>query len=214
MTLFVLLVPLLASARDGKMPQPVEALAATNTPTQVIVSLPTDIPSSPIPTETVVPASPTPSRMQFSVRNAKWEVKVLDVEKPYRVYLGVDSSSGSDIIYSPGAGNMFLGLGIKVTDFSGSDARMKWSDVYLVNKYQDRWYPVWGVYKPFNAALDPLTLEIMHTDQVHPDFDPDAHFSLSDNGYLRVIFQLPRDNLYYYFGFADLPRIEINWRYY
>jgi len=51
-------------------------------------------------------------------------------------------------------------------------------------------------------------------DQVHPDFDPDAHFYLSDNGYVRVIFQLPRDNLYYYFGFADLQLIEINWRYY
>jgi hypothetical protein len=212
--LFFLLATLLSSAHDVTAPQPVAALAATDAPTEVIELLATEAPALPTPTENVVPASPTPSRMEFSVKNDSMEVKVLGIEKPHQVYLGIDSSSGTDIIHNPGAGNMFLGLGIKVTNFTGSDILMKWSDVYLVNKYQDKWYPVWGVYKPFNAALDPLTIEIMSSDQVHPDFDPDAQFYLSDNGYMRVIYQLPRDNLYYYFGLADLPQIEINWRYY
>jgi hypothetical protein len=212
--LFVLLAPLLASARDATAPQPVAALAATDLPTEVTVPSPTDAPALPMPTETIIPATPTPSRMEFSVENASMQVKVLDIERPHQVDLGVDSSLGTDLIYNPGAGNMFLGLGIKVTNFEGSDILMKWSEVYLVNKYQDKWYPVWGVYKQTNTAMDPLTIEILKFDQVHPDFDPDAHFYLSDNGYVRVIFQLPRDNLYYFFGFADLPLIEINWRYY
>jgi hypothetical protein len=33
---------------------------------------------------------------------------------------------------------------------------------------------------------------------------------LGDNGYLRVIFRVPRDNDYYSLAFADLPLIEIN----
>jgi hypothetical protein len=211
--LFFLLATLLASAHDVTASQPVAALAGTDGPTEVITPLPTSTPTIVMPTATLIPATPTPSRMEFSVRNASVEVRVLGIEKPHQVFLGIDSSSGTDIIYHPGAGNMFLGLGIKVTNFTGSDILMKWSDVYLVNKYQDKWYPVWGAYKPFNAALDPLTIEILKSDQVHPDFDPDAHFYLSDNSYVRVIFQIPRDNLYYYFGFADLPQIEINWRY-
>ena len=212
--MFVLLATILSSARDVTAPQPVAALAATEVPTEAITPLPTESPSLPLPIKTVIPASPTPSRIEFPVKSASLEVKVLGIERPHQVFLGIDSSSGTDIIYNPGAGNMFLGLGIKVANFEGSAIPMKWSDVYLVNKYQDKWYPTWGVYKPFNAAMDPLTIEILKSDQVHPDFDPNAHFDLSHNGFLRVIFRVPRDNLYYFFGFADLPQIEINWRYY
>jgi len=212
--MFILVGTLLASAREITAPHPVAALAATDAPTEVIAPLPTEAPALPIATEMIVPASPTPSRMEFSVQNASMEVKVLDIEKPHQVYLGFDSNSGSELIINPGPENMFLGLGIKVSNFTGADIPMKWSDVYLVNKYQDKWYPVWGAYKKTNAAMDPLTIEILQADQVHPDFDPDAYFHASDNGYVRAIFRVPRDNLYYFFGLADLPLIEINWRYY
>jgi hypothetical protein len=148
------------------------------------------------------------------VQNASLEVKILDVEKPYRVHLGIDPYHGTELSFTPGAGHMFLGLGIKVKNLTGADITFKWTDLYLTNKYQDKWYPSWAAYQPTNAAMDPLTVEIVKYDEVHPDFDPDAHFYASDNGFVRVIFRVPKDNLYYFFGMADLPLIEINWRYY
>ena len=205
---------LLSSAHAINSPQAFAAPAATNAPPEIIAYVPTNTPDLPLPTETRIPASPTPSRIEFAVQNASLQAKIVAVEKPYRIHLGVDSKLGTEIVYNPGPGNMFLGLGIKVANVTGSHIRMKWSSLYVVNKYQEKWYPVWGVYKKINTVMDPLTLKILQADQVHPDVNWNASFDLSHNGYLRLIFQLPRDNLYYYFGFADLPQIEINWRYY
>jgi hypothetical protein len=211
--LFVMVGSLLASACSAAEAQPVQALAATDAPTEIVAPPSTDT-ALPVPADTLVPGSPTPSRIEFSVQNASMEVKVLEVEKPYRVHLGIDPNLGTELTFTPGAGNMFLGLGVRVRNLTGTDIPMKWSDVYLVNKYGDKWYPTWGAYEQTNAAMDPLTVEIVKYDEVHPDFDPDAHFYASDNGFVRVIFRIPRDNLYYFFGIADLPLIEINWRYY
>lgn len=204
--LFVLLGTLLVSACSVAPAEPVKALAA-NTPT---VEANTPLP---MPTETLS-ASPTPSRMEFSVQNASLEVKVLDIERPHIVDLGIAANLGTELIYTPGAGNMFLSLGVKVSNATGSDMPLKWTDIYLINKYQDKWYPIWGAYEKTNTVMDPLTVKILEFDHVDADFDPDARLYLSDNGYLRVIFRVPKDNLYYYFGFTDLPLIEINWRYY
>jgi hypothetical protein len=205
--LFVLLGTLLSSACSTAAAKPVEALAGTDAPVAA------NVPSS-VPAAELSPAAPTPTRMEFSVENARLVVKVMDIEKPHQVYLGVDNNLGTDIYFKPGEGNMFLGVGIKVTNLTGADIPFKWTDIYLVNKYQDKWYPVFGAYKNTNSAMDSSTVEILQYDQVHPDFDPDAHFYAADNGYARVVFRVPRDNLYYFFGFADLPLIEINWRYY
>jgi len=208
--LFVLLGALLLSACGVTEPQSVEALGGTDAPAEVNTQ-------APLPTEELSPASPgspTPSRMEFPVQNASFEVKVIDIARSHQVDLGIDNNLGTELIYTPGAGNMFLTLGIKVSNLTGSDITLKWTDIYLVNKYQDKWYPVFGAYRATNAAMDPLTVQILEFDQVHPDFDPDAHFYAADNGYVRVVFRIPRDNLYYFFGFADLPMIEINWRYY
>jgi hypothetical protein len=145
---------------------------------------------------------------RYPAESARLQMEVVDIEKPYQIYLSDNQ------IFAPGKGKMFLGLGIRVTNLTGADIPFKWTDIYIVNKYQDKWYPVFGAYKNTNSALDSSTVEILQYDQVHPDFDPDAHFYAADNGYARVIFRVPRDNLYYFFGFADLPLIEINWRYY
>jgi hypothetical protein len=158
------------------------------------------------PTATFIPASPTPSRIEFSVQNDRFEVRVVEVERPTHV------NPGGGTVFTPGEGYMFLGLGIKVTNLTGADVPLKWSDIYLINKYQDKWYPMWGAYQKTNKVLDPLTVEILEF-EVHPEIDPDANIFMSDNGYLRAIYRLPKDNLYYYFGFADLPLIEINYRY-
>jgi hypothetical protein len=211
--LFVMVGSLLVSACSATAAQPVQALAATDASTEVVAPPSTDA-VLPETTDTLAPASPAVSRIDFAVQNASFEVKVLEVEKPYRVNLGIDPVLGTELTFTPGAGNMFLGLGVRVRNLTGADITMKWSDIYLVNKYQDKWYPTWGAYLPTNTPVDPLTVEIVKYDEVHPDFDPDAHFYASDNGFVRVLFRIPRDNLYYFFGFADLPQIEINWRYY
>ena len=217
--LFVILVVLLgtlsASACSTVAAEPVQALAATEAPVVIVTDPATEVVApSALPTDTVVPASPTASRIEFPVSNARLEVKIIDVEKPYRVDLGIDPTLGTPLTFTAGPGNMFLGLGIRVKNLSGSDITFKWTDIYLTNKYGEKWYPTWGAYQDTNAAMDPLTVEIVKYDQVHPDFDPDAHFYASDNGFARVIFRIPRDNLYYFLGFSDLPLIEINWRYY
>lgn len=218
--LLILIGTMLVSGCSGAAPQPVAALAAaTDTPQVIAPVVPTEAPAEVIapaaaPTEIIAPSAPTPTRMQFAVQNDSLEIKVVGIERPHIVDLGIDANLDSQLVFTPGEGNMFLSLGIKVTNKTGSDIPLKWTDVYIVNKYEDKWYPVWGVYKKTNTAIDPLTIEILEFDQVHPDFDPDAHMYVSDNGYLRVIFQIPRDNLYYYFGMTDLPLIEINWRYY
>jgi len=217
--LFILLGTLLVSAYGITAAKLVQALAATNataegyTPlllwtettqvnTAALIPTLTNTPS-PMPTKTAIPASATPSRMEFPVQDASLEIQVIGIKRPYHVYLG------DDLIYDPGEGNMFLELGINVINFTDSDIPLKWSDVYLINKYQDKWYPVWGAYEKTNLVIDPFTVAIPRL-VVDPKTRPDARIYLGDNGYLRAIFRLPRDNYYYYFSFADLPLIEIN----
>jgi len=211
--LFVLLGTLLVSGCGVKAVEPVVALAATNAQAESNAAASTVAPAevdtplpAPAPAEVDSAEAPAPVRMIYSVNNDRFEVKVLGLEWPTNA-----NPDGKSFLY-PGPGNMFLGLGIKVTNLTGSDVDLKWDQVYLVNKYQDKFYPTWGAYKQTNKFVDPLTIEVLEF-EVHPDYDPDAHIYLGDNGFMRVIFRLPKDNLYYYFGFADLPLIEINWRY-
>lgn len=205
--LLILLGTLLVSACGVAEAQPVQALAGTTSTVEANTPVP-------LPTETLVSTYPTPSRMELAVQNSSLEVKVLAVETPYIVDLNMAANLSNELVFTPGAGNIFLTLGVKVSNLTGSDIPLKWADIYLVNKYQDKWYPVWGAYKKSNVIIDPLTIKIVEFDQVSPDYDPDAHLYLGDNGYLRVIFRVPKDNLYYFFSIIDTPAIEINWRYY
>jgi hypothetical protein len=127
--LFVLLGTMLVSACSTTAPQSVAALAATEEPTGAE-------PVSPLPAQQLNPVdggAPTPTRMEFSVENAQLVVKVMDIEKPHQVYLGVDNNLGTDIFFKPGEGHMFLGVGIKVSNLTGADLPFKWTDIYLVN---------------------------------------------------------------------------------
>jgi hypothetical protein len=216
LVLLILLGAVLASGCGVKPVESAQALAAEEA-TATTAPLPTDtaaVEILPAPTDTLPASSPTPSRIEFPVQNDSMTAQIMGVETPFRVYLGKDAVQGTDLFFSPGEGNFFLGLGIKVSNLTGADIPLKWSDVYITNKFQDRWYPVWGTYEDTNSTIDPLGVEILAFDQVNPDFDPDAHFYVGDNGYVRVIFQLPKDNLHYFFGISDLPMIEINWKYY
>jgi len=209
--LFVLLGTLLVSGCGVKAVGPVLALEAANAPADANATLPAVVPAeevAPLPETTELPTeeSSAPVRMIYSVENERLEAKVLGLEWPTHA-----NPDGKSFLY-PGPGNMFLGLGIKVNNLTGSDIDLKWDQVYLTNKYQEKWYPTWGAYKQTNKYIDPLTIEVLEF-EVHPDYDADAHVYLGENGYMRAIFRIPRDNLYYYFGIADLPVIEINWRY-
>jgi hypothetical protein len=200
----------LVSACSLMAVEPVEALAEptaivdhTPSPVPTVTPIPATPTPSPIPTETPIPATPTPSLMEFAVQNDRLEVQVIKIEKPYQVHLS------DDLIFFPGDGNMFLDLGIKVTNLTDANIPFHWSDIYLVNKYQTKWYPVWGAYEKTNLVIDPLSIAIRQF-QVDPLVQPDARIYLGVNGYMRLIFRLPKDNYYYYFRFADLPLIEID----
>lgn len=213
--LFILLGVFVLSACNAAAAQPVQALAATEAATEVVAPVITDAPAVvSAPTEIVVPGSPEPGRIEFPVSNGSLEVKVVDIDKVYSVYLGQDPVLGTDIRHAPGEGNMFLDIGIRVRNTTGSDLPMKWSEIYVTNKHGDKWYPTWGGYRETGSLVDPLTIEILKYDQVHPDYDPDAHYYIGGVGFVRAIFRLPRTNLYYFFGFGDLPQIEIKNIYY
>jgi hypothetical protein len=189
----VLLVVLLVSACN---------VTAAEVNARVPIAMPATGTSSPRPTQTLTPASPTPSRLEFPIQDASLEIQIMDIERPHQVYLSDNQ------IFTTGEGNLFLGLGIRVTNLTDSDIEFNWSDIYLTNKYEDKWYPIWGAYKKTNLMVDPLGIQI-HQFKVDSKDRPDAHIYLGDNGYLRVIFRLPRDNHYYYLSFADLPLLEI-----
>jgi hypothetical protein len=194
------------------MPVPTNTLAEMNTPVpaNTLAEMNTPVPTNPPaeintpvppPTETLILESPTPVRMGFTVQNASFEVKVIAVEKPFRVYPGGDS------FFTPGKGNMFLDLGIKVSNLTGSDTLVNWSDIYLANKHQERWYPTWGAYQETSAGIDSLTVNVREF-----EIDPTAHVFFGNNGYLRLIYRVPKDETYYYFGFLDLPLTEIDYK--
>jgi hypothetical protein len=210
--LFVLLGTLLVSACGVRAGEPVMALVANNAPAQeVSAPVPAQAPAEvntplPAPVEEPAAEAPKPTRMIYSVQNEELEVKVLGLEWPTHA-----NPDGYSFIY-PGPGNMFLGLGVKINNLTGADYDLKWDQVYLANKYGEKFYPMWGAYKQTNMFVDPLTIKVLEF-EVHPDYDPDAHIYLGGSGFIRAIFRLPYDNLYYYFGVADLPLIEINWRY-
>jgi hypothetical protein len=208
---FIVLWTLLVSAGSVAAVKAVEVRVVASAtvenpavPTPTATRIPATPTSSPIPTATSVPATATPSRMDLPVGNARVQIEVLDIERPYQMHLS------DSLIFAPGEGKMFLGLGIKVTNLTDSDIPFKWNEIYLLSKYQDRWYPVWGAYKKTNIAIDPLGIEIRQL-KVGPNDQPTAHIYFGDNGYLRAIFHLPRDNDYYYLAFADLPVIEIDY---
>ena len=200
----------LVSACSVAAVKSVEALMVTtgtaerNTPMPTETRIPVNPTPSAIPTATSIPATPTPSRMGFPVRNSRFQIEVVDLERPYQIYLS------DDLTFAPGKGKMFLGVGIKLTNLTDAEIPFKWNEMYLMNKYQDRWYPVWGAYKKTNLVIDPLGIEIRPF-KIDSRDQPDARIYFGDNGYLRAIFRLPRDNHYYYLAFADLPRIEINY---
>jgi hypothetical protein len=156
------------------------------------------------PTVTAIPATSTPSRMDLPVENGGLQIEVVDLEQPYQLYLGADS------VFTPGPGNLFLGLGIKVTNLTERDLPFDWNEIYLFNEYEDKWSPLWGAYKKTNLAIDPLGIEIRPL-KLGSNDQPNGRVYFGDNGYLRVIFRLPRDNDYYYLSFADLPVIEIDY---
>ena len=185
----------------------VEALMATTLTTSgnepIAIRVPATSTSSSVPAATHLSATSTPSRMDLPVKKAGLQIEVLKIEKPYQVYLGKDQ------IYTPGKGKMFLSLGIKVTNLSNTDILLKWNEINLLNEYGDKWYPLWGGYKKTNRVMDPLGVEVRQF-KLDAREQPTARVYLGNNGYLRVIFRVPRDNDYYSLAFADLPLIEID----
>jgi hypothetical protein len=210
--LVVLLWTLLVSACSVAAVKAVEVLAMatatveTNTPTTMPTEtrIPATYTPSPIPTATPIPATSTPFRMDLPAENAGLQIEVLDIEKPHQIYLN------DNLIFAPGEGKMFLGLGIQVTNLTDSEIPFKWNEMYLLNEYQDKWYPLWGAYQKTNMVMDPLGIEVRQF-KVDSKDQPSARIYFGDNGYLRAIFRVPRDNDYYYLAFADLPLIEIDY---
>ena len=209
---FLLLWTLFVSACSVVAVKAVEALTMPTstakldmpTPMPTATRIPATLTRTSVPTATAIPATSTPARMDLPVKNASLQIEVVDSERPYQIHLS------DEAIFTPGAGNMFLGLGIRVTNLTNSEIPFKWNELYLFNEYQDKWYPLWGAYKKTNLAIDPLGIEV-YPFKLGTNDQPNARVYFGDNGYMRVIFRVPRDNDFYYLAFADLPSIEIDY---
>jgi hypothetical protein len=209
--LFILLWTVLVSACSVVAVKAVEALmvstatVAINTPlpTQTQTSIPATPTATFVPTATPPVVTATPSRMDLPAENAGLQIEILEIEQPHQIYLS------DNLIFAPGGGKMFLGLGIQVTNLTGTEIPFKWNEIHLFNEYQDKWYPLWGAYKKTNMVMDPLGIEIRQFKLDAKD-QPGGRVYFGDNGYLRVIFRVPRDNNYY-LAFADVPIIEIDY---
>ena len=174
-------------------PVPTNTAAATNTPP------PTNTPLPP-PTETPVPDPPTPAPMGSTVQSANFEVKVIAAEKRDRVY------PGGKFYFTPAQGYMLVDIGVKVGNLTSSELPVKWNDIYIMNSNQEWWIPSFGTFKDTSEDLDPFTIGVSEI-----EIDPDVEITFAHDGYLRLFYHIPKGETYY-FGFADAPLSEVDFK--
>jgi hypothetical protein len=176
-------------------------------PTEVEqVPVPSNTPKSLEPVNTPEPtatqetlATPTPAPVGVAVRSDSYEVTVIKAVKLDRLYPGGKYS------YTPKAGNMIVDVGVKVSNLTGSQASVKWSNVYVVEETGDAWYPSYGTYKESGKEIDPFSLGISENTIVGEDV-----ITFKGDIYLRLIFIVAdNDPTTFVFGFDDSPLIEI-----
>jgi hypothetical protein len=137
--------------------------------------------------------------MGSTVKSANFEVKVIDAVKRDRVY------PGGKFYFNPADGYMLVDIGVKVSNLTGSDIPVKWGDVYIMTT-EEWWAPSWGTYKDTSGNLDPFTIGVSEL-----EIDPEAQITFGQDGYFRLFYHIPKDGTYY-FGFADAPLIEVNFK--
>jgi hypothetical protein len=170
---------------------------ATESPHSIELPEPADSPE-PIATEEPL-ETPTPAPVGVPVSSGSYEVTVIKAVKLDRLYPGGKYS------YTPKPGNIIIDTGVKVSNLTGSQASVKWSNVYVVEETGDAWYPTFGSYKESGKELDPFSLGISEN-----TINGDDVISFKGDIYLRLIFLLT-DNAptTFLFGFEDSPYIEI-----
>jgi hypothetical protein len=175
-------------------------------PTTVVVptvAAPTELPPvatlAPEPTATEIQATPTPAPVGVPVRSGSYEVTVLGAVKLGRFY------PGGTLLYTANPGNIIADVGVKVSNLTGSPASVKWSNVYVVEKTGEAWFPFYGSYKESGKKIDPFSLGI--SDKAT---NGDDLITFNGDIYLRLIFIVTdNDPTTFVFGFDDSPLIEI-----
>jgi hypothetical protein len=191
-----LLITLIILACNGG----VLAATATPVPTNSPVPTNTDVPT-PIPTETPLPTAtlvPTPASVGESVRSASYEVTVLGAKELKRVYMG-------DYYYSPLAGQIFVEVVVKVSNLTGSEAKVPWKYIYVKEESGDIWYSNWAGFKAANTGkkVDSAAIGVNDTK------DGTGTVDFQEDVYLRMIWFLTNKDKTVLFGFDDSPQIQI-----
>jgi hypothetical protein len=183
---------------------PVDSAEAepTNTPQ------PTDIPptatkkttNTPRPTNTPVPPTATAAPVGVTVSNEKYEVRVVKVRKLGSVYIN------DYTVWQANPGYLFLELGVKVVNKTGSPIRITYGDIYTIEKNGDIYAPGWGGYKdsPTGTEINPASIifeEIKNSSKA---------VTLNDLTFLRLIWVVADNNpSIVLFGFDTAPLIEV-----
>jgi hypothetical protein len=195
-----LLILLVLSSCGVRAVEPVTAYISANPSVAENTPPPTEAPSG-SPKAAAISESPAFVRMGTKVQSDSLEMSVITVQKPFRVY------PNSEAFFTPGKEYMFLDIGVKVSKLADSEVSAKWNDIYVTNKYEEKWYPIWGVYKDTNVFEDPLTIKVSEY-----ELDPEAtDVVFGDNGFLRVIFRVPKGETFY-FSLANMPLTRVEFK--
>jgi hypothetical protein len=75
-----------------------------------------------------------------------------------------------------------------------------------MNENSDWWYPTWGTFKSSSGKMDPFTIGVSEV-----EIDPETTITVDNEGYLRLFYVVKEADVYY-FGFADSPLTEMNFK--
>ncbi len=197
----VVTLAVLACSRFSAPTQTPAPPSATDTP------LPSPTPTA-RPTSTPLPSAtpqPTPAPLGSPVIYDSLEITVIDVINRETVHFG-DVSKGWETFYKPSPGHFLIDMGILVHNFnSGSETKIAWSNIYIVEANNDAWYPLWGKAKTVGTQtkMDPFSIGLNSTRLEGEDL-----VDFQDDTYLRVIFSVADDpQQTILFGIGDSPMI-------
>jgi hypothetical protein len=139
--------------------------------------------------------------MGTPVSNGDYEVNVVYMRTLETVYLDTKYH------WVPTAGNMFVELGIKVTNLKpGSKVSVPWGNIHVTEASGSAWYPNWGEFKSVASGVEfnPKKLVFRSLD------NPNEQVIFDEVAYVRAIYGVAKlSPTTLLFEFGDSPQIKV-----
>lgn len=162
--------------------------APTNTPVATATPAATNTPLPP-PTETEIPATPTPAPVGAPVDGGNFEFTIRKVAKLERM-------SPGGVVFTPKAGYMIVDMEIYIKNKSESELTIPWNTVYILEDNGDKWMPWFGSYKETDTSLG-IGVRVYDNDE----------FVFMSEAYVRAVY-IVKDNRTVWFGVGNSPLVE------